>query len=124
MVTPFQRHIANPVGRRVARFLSSQAIIETTGRKSGLPRQTPIGGRKVGSSYWIVSEFGRKSQYVRNIEANPNVRVQIRGTWHHGTATLLDDDDPRERLRDLPKLNSLLVRTVGSELLTIRVDLT
>ena len=123
LATPFQRHVANPVGRRVARFLNSQAVLETIGRKSGLPRQTPIGGRRRGSSYWIVSEFGRKSQFVRNIMANPAVRLQIRGTWFTGTATILDDDDPRERLRDLPWLNGLLVRTVGSDLLTIRVDL-
>ena len=123
VVTPFQRRIANPVGRRVARYLDSQAVLETIGRKSGVPRQTPIGGRRRGSTFWIVSEFGRKSQYVRNIIANPAVRLQIRGEWHAGTAVLLDNDDPRARLRDLPRLNSLLVRTVGSELLTIRVDL-
>lgn len=123
LVTPVQRHIANPIGRRVGRWLNSQAVLETTGRKSGLPRLTPIGGRRVGSSYWIVSEFGRKSQYVQNILANPNVRLQIRGIWYTGTAFVVDDDDPRDRLRQLPWLNSALVRLVGSDLLTIRVDL-
>lgn len=123
LITPVQRYIANPVGRRVARYLNSQAVLETTGRKSGQPRTTPIGGRQVGLSYWIVSEFGRKSQYVRNIEANPHVRLQIRGVWHTGVAVLLDEDDSRRRLRELPWLNSALVRLAGSDLLTIRVDL-
>jgi deazaflavin-dependent oxidoreductase (nitroreductase family) len=123
LVTPFQRHIANPIGRRVGRLMNSQAVLETIGRKSGLPRPTPIGGRRVGSSYWLVSEFGRKSQYVQNILVNPNVRLQIRGIWHTGTAVVVDDDDPKDRLRQLPWLNSALVRLVGSELLTIRVDL-
>lgn len=123
LITPLQRHIANPIGRRAARLFNSQAILETTGRTTGLPRQTPVGGRQVGSSYWIVSEYGRKSQYVRNIIANPHVRLQIHGTWHPGTAVLLDDDDPRERLRRLPVLNSAVVRMVGSNLLTIRIDL-
>ena len=71
----------------------------------------------------MVSEFGTNSQYVKNIEANPQVRVRVRGRWYSGTAHLLPDDDARSRLRSLPKVNSAAVRTVGSDLLTIRVDL-
>ncbi|WP_227979337.1 nitroreductase/quinone reductase family protein [Nocardia spumae] len=123
LAAPFQRWVANPVGRRVAPYLKSQAVLETVGRTSGLPRRTPIGGKLDGSSYWFVSEFGRGAQYVRNIIANPEVRLQIRGTWHTGTAVLLDEDDPRARLRKLPRINSAAVRTIGSNLLTIRVDL-
>jgi hypothetical protein len=32
------------------------------------------------------------------------------------------DDDVRERLRGLPGVNSALVRLMGSDLLTIRID--
>jgi hypothetical protein len=38
----FQRHIANPITRR----LPTQVLLETTGRISGQPRTTPIGGRR------------------------------------------------------------------------------
>ncbi|PPJ08335.1 nitroreductase family deazaflavin-dependent oxidoreductase [Nocardia nova] len=123
LAVPVQRYIAIPVGSRVARYLGGLAVLETTGRRSGQPRRTPIGGRLVGSSYWFVSEFGRDSQYVRNILANPKVRLQIRGVWHDGTAVLLDDDDARARLRKLNRVNSSVVRAVGSNLLTIRIDL-
>ncbi|MFG3523533.1 nitroreductase/quinone reductase family protein [Nocardia nova] len=123
LAVPVQRYIAIPVGSRVARYLGGLAVLETTGRRSGQPRRTPIGGRMVGSSYWFVSEFGRDSQYVRNILANPKVRLQIRGVWHDGTAVLLDDDDARARLRKLNRVNSSVVRAVGSNLLTIRIDL-
>ena len=61
---------------------------------------------------------------TRNIKANPNVLVRLRGRWHTGTAHLVPEDDPHERLRSLPQLNSLGVRTFGTNLLTIRVDLT
>jgi deazaflavin-dependent oxidoreductase (nitroreductase family) len=71
-----------------------------------------------------VSEFGEKSQHVPNIKANPNVRVRLGGRWHNGTAHLMPGDDPRERLRPLPQLDSLGVRAMGTNLLTIRVDLT
>ncbi|WP_216591013.1 nitroreductase/quinone reductase family protein [Streptomyces brasiliscabiei] len=119
VVTAFQRHVANPVLCR----LPLQTVLETTGRTSGLPRRTPIGGRRVGDTFWLVSEYGEKSQYVRNIKANPSVRVRVRGRWHEGTARLLPDDDPVARLRTLPRMNSAAVRLLGSRLLTVRVDL-
>ncbi|AKZ56354.1 hypothetical protein SAM23877_3307 [Streptomyces ambofaciens ATCC 23877] len=119
-VTAVQRRL-NTVLRR----LPTQTLLETTGRVSGLPRRTPVGGRRVGGSFWLVSEFGERSQYVRNIRADPRVRVRVRGRWYSGTAHVLPDDDPVARLRRLPRLNSLAVRAmgVGPGLLTVRVDL-
>ncbi|MFE7212403.1 nitroreductase/quinone reductase family protein [Streptomyces sp. NPDC001698] len=119
VVTTFQRRVANPVLRR----LPLQTVLETTGRASGLPRRTPVGGRRVGDSFWLVSEFGERSQYVRNIRADPEVRVRIRGRWYEGTAYPLPGDDPVARLRGLPRLNSTAVRALGTDLLTVRVDL-
>lgn len=118
-VTAFQRRIANPVTTR----LPGQVLLETTGRRSGLPRRTPVGGRRTGEAFWLVSEYGEKAQYIRNIRADPRVRVRIRGRWHTGTAQLLPEDDPRARLKALPTLNSAAVRAVGTNLLTVRVDL-
>jgi deazaflavin-dependent oxidoreductase (nitroreductase family) len=70
-----------------------------------------------------VSEHGDHSDYVRNIKANPAVRVRLGGKWRRGTAHLLTDDDSKERLRSLPRVNSAVVRVMASDLLTIRVDL-
>ena len=117
-VTAFQRKL-NAVMRR----LPLQTLLETMGRTSGLPRRTPVGGRRVGDSFWLVSEFGERSQYVRNIKADPRVRVRLRGRWHTGTAHLLPDDDTAARLRALPRLNSAAVRVIGVGQLTVRVDL-
>ncbi|MEV7139467.1 nitroreductase/quinone reductase family protein [Streptomyces tauricus] len=120
VVTRVQRYLANPLTRR----LPFQTLVETTGRTSGLPRRTPVGGRRVGREFWFVSEYGERSQYVRNIRADPKVRVRVGGRWHHGTAQLLPDDDPRARLTSLPRMNSTAVRLFGTNLLTVRVDLT
>jgi hypothetical protein len=57
-----------------------------------------------------------------NIKADPRVRVRIGGRWRSGTAHLLPDDDPIARLRRLPSMNSAMVKLMGSELLTVRVD--
>jgi deazaflavin-dependent oxidoreductase (nitroreductase family) len=115
----FQKNVAN----RLMRVMPFQTLLETTGRKTGQPRRTPLGGSREGDTFWFVSEFGDKSQYVKNIQANPAVRVRLNGKWHKGTAHLVPDDDPHERLRSLPQFNSFGVRTFGTNLLTIRVDL-
>lgn len=107
----------------IARRLPFQTLLETTGRKSGEPRTTPVGGRRIGDTFWLVSEFGDRSQYIRNIVVDPNVRLRLNGRWHRGTAHPLPDDDPRERMRTLPRYNNVGVRTFGTNLLTVRIDL-
>ena len=104
--------------------LPGVVILETVGRKSGLPRRNPVGKAIVGETLWVVAEHGRRASYVRNIEANPRVRVRVGRRWRTGKARTLPDDNPRERQRRIPnKLNSAGVRAMGSELLTVRVDL-
>jgi deazaflavin-dependent oxidoreductase (nitroreductase family) len=113
-----QRLVVNPIGRQLP-----VTMIETIGRKSGKARLTAVGGKVVGNQFWMVSEHGEHSDYVRNMKANPAVRVRIGGRWRNGVANLLPDDDPVRRLGNLPRLNSAVVRMMGSDLLTIRVDL-
>jgi deazaflavin-dependent oxidoreductase (nitroreductase family) len=120
IVRSFQRSVVNPVARRSSRL----TMLETTGRNSGQPRHTAIGGRRQGNSFWFVSEHGYRSDYVRNIQAAPTVRVRLNRRWHTGTAVLLPEDDTAARLAWLGGANSLAVRVIGTELLTIRVDLT
>ena len=107
----------------MTRRLPTQVLLETTGRISGRPRRTPIGGRLVGTAFWLVSDHGEESDYIRNIKANNRVRVRIRGRWHAGAAFLLRDDDPYVRLATLPRFNSSMVRALGTDLLTVRIDL-
>jgi deazaflavin-dependent oxidoreductase (nitroreductase family) len=105
------------------------ALLETTGRRSGGTRTTPVGEGLEGSTFWIVAEHGRSAGYVRNLEADPRVRVKVRGRWRAGTAHVLADDDPRARLRALARghplraLNAASVRAMSTDLLTIRIDL-
>jgi deazaflavin-dependent oxidoreductase (nitroreductase family) len=98
-------------------------ILETTGRKSGRPRRTPVGKAVDGDTVWIVAEHGRKAAYVRNIEADPRVRIKIGRRWRTGTAHVMPDDDPRARQRSMPSMNATVVRLMGTDLLTVRVDL-
>jgi hypothetical protein len=61
---------------------------------------------------------------VKNIQANPRVRVKVGRRWLSGTARILPDDDPYERMRKLGRrANDSAVRLMGTEHLVIRVDL-
>jgi deazaflavin-dependent oxidoreductase (nitroreductase family) len=125
-VTGFQKHVANPVARAANALGLPVGVVtlETTGRRSGRPRRTPVGRALEGDTLWIVTEHGRRAGYVRNIQANPRVRVRIGRRWRTGTARLLAEDDPRERQRLMPnKLNSAVVRALGTEHITVRIDL-
>ena len=117
--TTLQRTIGNPVTRRAG----AQTLLETTGRASGQPRITPIGGRREGDSFWFVSEFGERSQYLRNIRVDNRVRLRLNHRWYTGTAHAVPEDDAHARLKRLPQGNSAIVRAVGTDLLTVRIDL-
>ncbi len=119
--------LLNPLVRAATRAglpLPGVAILETTGRRSGLPRLTPVGRSVEGNTLWVVAEHGLESNYVRNIRADPRVRVKLGRRWRAGSAQVLPDDDWRERQRRIPnRLNSAMVRLAASDPVTVRVDL-
>jgi deazaflavin-dependent oxidoreductase (nitroreductase family) len=119
--------VVNPVVRRLLEHglaPRTHALLETTGRKSGLPRRVPVGNGLRGDQFWIVTEHGTTADYVKNIQQDPHVRVKVGRRWRSGTAHLLPDDDVAARLRSLRRpVNDALVRLVGTEHLTVRIDL-
>jgi len=123
VVLPLQKYLVNPIARLVAGYFPGTALLETTGRRSGMPRRTPISNGLDGNEFWIVAEQGYKAQYVKNIQADPRVRIRVRGKWRTGRAALMPDDDPRERQRSLPRVNALFVRLMADELLSVKVEL-
>ena len=127
LITALQVRVLNPPVRALAArgLMPGIALLETTGRRSGEPRRTPVsnGLERGTNTFWIVAAMGRKAAYVRNIEADARVRIRVRGRWRSGTAHVLDDEQPRARLRSLSHLNAASIRAFGSELLVVRVDL-
>ena len=117
-----RRALSLGIGRR------STALIETIGRKSGQPRVTPVTNGSEGDVFWIVTERGHAANYVRNIKANPRVRVNDGRGWRAGTARIVDED-PMERLAQIvarnprARTNAQVVRKTGTENLVIRIDL-
>ena len=119
--------VLNPLVRPLLErglFPRTHALLETTGRTSGLSRRVPVGDGLRGDTFWIVAEHGRASDYVKNMQADPRVRVKVGRRWRAGTAVLLPDDDVRARMRALQRpVNDAAVRIMGSDPLTVRIDL-
>ncbi|MEY2588527.1 MAG: hypothetical protein QOJ67_511 [Acidimicrobiaceae bacterium] len=131
-----QRYVVNPLIRVLLMlgFLPlGIALLETTGRHSGKPRRTPVGEGRVDDSFWILAEHGRDANYVRNLLANPHVRIRIRrglrSQWRDGVAHVLENDDPYARQRQLCSwhplraFNAAVVRVMATNLTTVRIDL-
>ncbi len=115
--------VANPPWRLIAGRVPGLALVETTGRRSGRKHQVPVGARLQAESVWFVAAHASDVHYIRNIKADPEVRVRIDGHWRRGVAHLLPDDDARRRALRLNPLNGLFVRTASQDLVTVRIDL-
>jgi deazaflavin-dependent oxidoreductase (nitroreductase family) len=129
----FEKYFANPqlrFGLRRGLAPANFALLETTGRRTGLARQTPVGGALDDDTFWLVSEHGRRSNYVQNLTADPRVRVKAQGRWHVGRATPLPDDDAWRRRRAVDethglsgRIDGVIFRASATDPLTIRIDL-
>jgi deazaflavin-dependent oxidoreductase (nitroreductase family) len=105
-------------------------LLETTGRRTGRLRETPLAGSLDGDTYWLVAEHGAAAAYVKNLVAQPAVRVLVRGQWRSGTATRVPDDDALVRRAWIDRRNGLAGRLDGlwfrsfsSAPMTVRIDL-
>jgi hypothetical protein len=80
--------------------------------------------------YWLVAEHGGAAAYVKNLVAQPRVRVLLRRKWRSGTAICLPDDNALDRRAWINRRNGLVGRLDGlwfrassSAPLTVRLDL-
>lgn len=120
-----QRYVLNPPAKLLARagLLPGYVLIETVGRRSGRRRRNVVGMRVEGDTGWVVAEQGRHAGYVRNLEADPRVRVLIGRRWREARAQVLEGDDALARLETFRRRShASAVRGFGTELTTVRFD--
>jgi len=67
-------------------------LLTTTGRKSGLPRVTPLQFEEVDGAYYVGAARGVQADWFRNIVANPRVEAQVQ--QKHFTALAEPITDP------------------------------
>jgi deazaflavin-dependent oxidoreductase (nitroreductase family) len=128
-----QKNVVNPVARLGVQLgLAPRhfALLETKGRKTGRRRQTPVGGAMLGPAFWVVAVHGADSAYVKNLMAEPAVRVKVRRSWYSGRATVVPDVDPLERHHQIGAANGwvgradgVFFRAAATKPVSVRVDL-
>jgi deazaflavin-dependent oxidoreductase (nitroreductase family) len=61
-------------------------VVTHTGRKSGLPRRTPVNFALVDGDLYCTAGFGEISDWYRNIRLHPRVEVWLPEGWWSGVA--------------------------------------
>jgi deazaflavin-dependent oxidoreductase (nitroreductase family) len=131
-----EKRLVNPLVRRAVfagRLGRTYAVLETTGRRTGAIRRTPVANGLRGDTFWLISAHGPHAHYFQNLLAQPRVRIGLadRGhlRWRAGMAHPVPEDDARRRHRELGRgrlgyrLDGLLLRSTATALTTVRIDL-
>src|SRR3954451_3755369 len=80
--------------------LGPNGLITIRGRKSGLPRTTPVAIIKVSGRRWVWAPFG-EVQWVRNLRAAGRATITVRHRKAEVSATELDPTQRLEFYRDI-----------------------
>jgi deazaflavin-dependent oxidoreductase (nitroreductase family) len=92
-----------------------------------------VGNGLIRDTFWLLAALGTRADYVRNLKANPMVRVKIGRRWHSGRAVVVSDDESMARLDDivshfgrLRRIDARILRKLtdrtGSHPVSIRID--
>jgi deazaflavin-dependent oxidoreductase (nitroreductase family) len=93
-------------------------LLTTTGRKSGLPRVTPLQYEMVDGQFYIGSARGAQADWFRNILADAHVSVRIKSREFAGIAEPVADylrvaDFIELRLRRHPRMLGMILKSEG-----------
>lgn len=103
-------------------------LLTTTGRKSGLPRVTPLQYEEIGGAFHVGSARGDRADWFRNIVVDPRVEVRVGSRRFSGIAEPVTDpervaDFLEYRLRRHPKVVGAIARREGLPRDPSRADL-
>jgi deazaflavin-dependent oxidoreductase (nitroreductase family) len=90
--------------------------LTTSGRRTGRPHEIEIWFALDGSTLFMLSGGGERSDWVRNLRAEPQVTVRLRGTAYRAKARVVDGGEESEHGRTLvfdkyqPRYNGSLER--------------
>ena len=62
-------------------------VLVNTGRKSGLPRRTPLNYAVIDGEVHCIAGFGRVSDWHKNLLAHPEVELWLPDGWWSGRAS-------------------------------------
>ncbi|OGO66244.1 MAG: hypothetical protein A2Z45_10755 [Chloroflexi bacterium RBG_19FT_COMBO_55_16] len=110
-----ERLYAIGLGPLVGRLI---LLLTTTGRKTGLPRTTPLQYEEVDGVYYVASARGAKADWFCNLLAHPEVEVQVKSRRFRGNAEPITDpmriaDFLELRLRRHPTMVGKILESEG-----------
>ena len=73
------------------------ALVDTVGRKSGLPREIPLSYTRTSAGVAVLAGFGRSTGWAHNLRARPRADVLVGDTRY--AATAVEVTDPLQALR-------------------------
>ena len=89
-------------------------LLTTTGRKSGKKRVTPLQYEEIDGLYYLGAARGLKADWVRNVQACPEVEIQVGSKKFCGVAEVVTDpckfaDFMEVRLERHPRMIGLIM---------------
>lgn len=84
--------------------------LTTTGRRSGLPREIEIWFTEREGRFYVIAEHRERAQWVRNILADPHVRVRAGDRAFAGVARPVPDEREPELVRAVKALSDAKYR--------------
>jgi len=73
-------------------------LLTTRGRKTGLPREVLLPCERTADGMILISTYGKRSDWVRNIQRNPQVQVTCAGWVLPGEAELVEELGAKQAL--------------------------
>ena len=73
-------------------------VITHTGRKTGKKRRTPVNYNVVDGEIYCTAGFGSKSDWYRNVVADPRIEVWLPDGWWAGVVEDASDHENRTEL--------------------------
>jgi deazaflavin-dependent oxidoreductase (nitroreductase family) len=66
-------------------------VLTTRGRRTGLPREVLLPCRRIENDVVVLSAYGRRSDWVRNLVTNPSVSVTCNGGERSARAEVIEE---------------------------------
>jgi deazaflavin-dependent oxidoreductase (nitroreductase family) len=84
-------------------------VLETTGRRSGRRSRVPLAAIRIDGHVLISTVRGARSEWVKNLSANPRVRYWLRGRPRQATALVISSRQHGRGRQRLPAVVRWLV---------------
>jgi deazaflavin-dependent oxidoreductase (nitroreductase family) len=94
---PIERVMINGL-RRYFRRSPGYVLLTTRGRRTGRRHEVLLPCAQVGDDVIVISTYGRRSDWIRNLSRDPHVEFTHNGHVVRGRAEVIDDAQQKQAL--------------------------